>query len=472
MKSLEHPNIVKLFDVFPLSDSHMVMVFEYCSGGDLSKYIIKNQRLSESRAQRLMIQLAKALRFLRTMNIIHRDLKPQNLLLSSGGEDPHIKIADFGFARFIEPQSVADTLCGSPLYMAPEILHMQKYTIKADLWSVGMILYEMLVGMPPFLVKSHIELMRVIDTQSISLPSVIKNNISSDCHDLIISLLQKDPAKRIGWEEFFMDPWIGLLNRDNNISILHTTSTPIAIGSPPKLNDHNSLGKGEVLPFDESSSTNFSLKNPSNQRGTLLADERPFEITDSDHFVSLLSDSNNRSEEISLQSLEDQSRRAFAILSLADIKAESNQNVDAFVLYMKGLSLIRSILIKATQMQQSASIQFQTSSHQTFQSLFNHYREAFREYLRKTDYLRQSLQATDSTISPEKLIYDFAIHLGNEGALSEGLLKFDKARKLYENGLLLIEQLESEAVLEDKFILRNFISAFLQRLEMCQESDL
>jgi len=99
------------------------MVFEYCDGGDLLKYVQQNSgHLSESRTQKLMIQLAQALQYLRKNDIIHRDLKPQNLLLSFVDHEPVLKIGDFGFARFIEEQTLAETLCGTPLYMAPEIL--------------------------------------------------------------------------------------------------------------------------------------------------------------------------------------------------------------------------------------------------------------------------------------------------------------------------------------------------------------
>ncbi|CAN0366173.1 unnamed protein product, partial [Hapterophycus canaliculatus] len=90
------------------------------------------------------------LHFLWSKNLVHRDLKPQNLLLTGPGLDATLKIADFGFARHLAQASMAETICGSPLYMAPEILQGHKYGAKADLWSVGAILFEMLAGKPPF----------------------------------------------------------------------------------------------------------------------------------------------------------------------------------------------------------------------------------------------------------------------------------------------------------------------------------
>lgn len=133
--------------------------------------------------------IARALRFLRSRNLIHRDIKPQNLLLSPSTTADHasghpigipvLKIADFGFARILPSTMMAETLCGSPyaffsnnilslktypfrLYMAPEILRYEKYDAKADLWSVGAVLYEMSVGKPPFRAQNHIDLLRKV----------------------------------------------------------------------------------------------------------------------------------------------------------------------------------------------------------------------------------------------------------------------------------------------------------------------
>ena len=94
-----------------------------------------------------------------------------------------------GFARFIEAQSVADTLCGSPLYMAPEILKFQKYNAQADLWSVGAIFFEMLTGRPPYKCKNHYELLQLIETATITIPTDV--SISAACRELLFELLQK-----------------------------------------------------------------------------------------------------------------------------------------------------------------------------------------------------------------------------------------------------------------------------------------
>ncbi|EGG25360.1 autophagy protein 1 [Cavenderia fasciculata] len=193
----------------PQNESFIYMIMECCEGGDFSKYIRKHKRLTEEKAKYFMRQLANGLKFLRMRDIIHRDLKPQNLLLSDSGDSPTLKIADFGFARFIDVQSLSDTFCGSPLYMAPEILNRKNYTVKADLWSVGVILYEMLVGEPPLNCNTVVDLLHQLEKNTINIPSHIQQTISKECQDLLHSLLQTNEMNRLSWEDFFQHPWLG-----------------------------------------------------------------------------------------------------------------------------------------------------------------------------------------------------------------------------------------------------------------------
>ncbi|RQM27705.1 hypothetical protein B5M09_008031 [Aphanomyces astaci] len=149
MRQINHPNIVKLYDI-KKTDKHIYLMLEYCDGGDLQHFIKKqpNGVVTEATARHFLRELADGLHVLWSLNLIHRDLKPQNLLLTEPSATSSLKIADFGFARHLESTSLAETLCGSPLYMAPEILQFQKYDNKADLWSVGTILYEMVLPYP------------------------------------------------------------------------------------------------------------------------------------------------------------------------------------------------------------------------------------------------------------------------------------------------------------------------------------
>ncbi|KAN0114315.1 Protein kinase-like domain containing protein [Russula decolorans] len=248
LKSLSHRHITKLIDIVR-AERNIYLIMEYCSGGDLTNYIKKRGRvenlqyipepgaapqyyphprtggLAEIVIRSFLRQLARALKFLRQRNLIHRDIKPQNLLLCPPGNDdlarghplgvPLLKVADFGFARSLPNAMMAETLCGSPLYMAPEILSSQKYDAKADLWSVGTVLYEISVGKPPFRASNHLELLRKIEhSKGIKFPDEDPTHqprpgedppqvVPPDVKALIRALLRRNPAERASFEEFF-----------------------------------------------------------------------------------------------------------------------------------------------------------------------------------------------------------------------------------------------------------------------------
>lgn len=117
-------------------------------------------------------------------------------------------LADFGFARHLATTSLAETLCGSPLYMAPEILKFQKYDAKADLWSVGTILYEMVVGKPPYGGSNHVQLLANIERNDLRFPAHV--DVSGPCKNLLLGLLQRKPVNRMGFDDFFNHPFVGL----------------------------------------------------------------------------------------------------------------------------------------------------------------------------------------------------------------------------------------------------------------------
>lgn len=244
LKKIKHPHIVGLMDC-ERTASDFFLIMEYCALGDLTFLIKKRKGLVEKHPlvrtmfekypppseshnglNRTVVvnylqQLASALKFLRSKNLVHRDIKPQNLLLSTPLIDYHdrdtfhkmgfvgiynlpiLKIADFGFARFLPNTSLAETLCGSPLYMAPEILNYQKYNAKADLWSVGTVLYEMCCGRPPFKASNHLELFKKIKKANDVISFPAHCNLEPEMCDLICGLLTFNPAQRMGFTEFF-----------------------------------------------------------------------------------------------------------------------------------------------------------------------------------------------------------------------------------------------------------------------------
>ncbi|KAF0687476.1 Aste57867_20785 [Aphanomyces stellatus] len=208
-----HPNIVRLLATKE-SKASIFIVLEYCAGGDIAWYIKQSARgLSMDQTRNYMSQLASGLQFLRQQHVIHRDLKPANLLLSSKNvASQKVKIADFGFARNLANECMAESVVGSPLYMAPELLDYKSYDAKADLWSVGIILYEMVTKSHPFLVvdnvhaTNHLALRRNIARYYEKFGRFVVPTdvvLSDDCAVLLEGLLRRDPQDRISFEEFF-----------------------------------------------------------------------------------------------------------------------------------------------------------------------------------------------------------------------------------------------------------------------------
>lgn len=211
MKSLDHPNIVKFYDVIHDGYNNINLVMEYCEVGDLALFL-DHKPLKEKYVKELMTQIKDAVEYLYHKNIIHRDIKPQNILLKN---NKIIKLTDFGFAKSFKSneKKLSNTICGSPIYMAPEIIKASFYNEKSDLWSIGIILYEMIVGVPPYKANNHLELIQKINNNPIYLPSSIL--ISENCRSLINDLLQKDPDDRIDYESFFKNKWFICYNEED-----------------------------------------------------------------------------------------------------------------------------------------------------------------------------------------------------------------------------------------------------------------
>lgn len=221
IRKIDHENIVKCHDVIieelDKKTKKIFVIMEYCEGSDLDHYMKKYPKRSESEVKELIRQLISGLKYLFRHGINHRDIKPQNLLLSKkdvrfGMSDQVLKIIDFGFAKeWTHESEMFQTLCGTPLYLAPEIITSHKYDIKADAWSLGIILYQLVFDIYPYLTSQGFMpnnlfvLLSVI--KKTGTPDIDRKHISESCKDLIISLLKLNPEDRITWDDIFEHEW-------------------------------------------------------------------------------------------------------------------------------------------------------------------------------------------------------------------------------------------------------------------------
>jgi len=184
------------------------LVMERMSGGELFDRVVEKAYYNEKEARDVCKILLEAVGYCHANNVAHRDLKPENLLLVSEHDDGRVKIADFGFAkRVTEPNSLS-TQCGTPGYVAPEILEGHLYDEKADMWSIGVILYILLGGYPPFIENDQRKLFRKIRKGDYEFHDEYWNPVSTEAKNLIASLLTVKPSRRLSAHEALQNPWI------------------------------------------------------------------------------------------------------------------------------------------------------------------------------------------------------------------------------------------------------------------------
>eukprot|EP01087_Luapelamoeba_hula_P005969 TRINITY_DN1604_c0_g2_i1.p1 TRINITY_DN1604_c0_g2~~TRINITY_DN1604_c0_g2_i1.p1 ORF type:complete len:518 (+),score=102.78 TRINITY_DN1604_c0_g2_i1:30-1556(+) len=200
LQRMSHYSVLRLYEIEE-SDKCIDLVTEYVPGGDLKQYLKEHGQLSEQETRHWLRQLASGLRYLKNEKVIHRDLKPDNILMTSPDMNGQLKIADFGFARFIGENSLAETQLGTPLYMAPEMIANIPYSDTTDLWAVGVIIYQMLTGRLPYMASSISQLIKVITMG----PPKPPTGVSAEIQDLVLRLL-REPEKRISWADFFAHP--------------------------------------------------------------------------------------------------------------------------------------------------------------------------------------------------------------------------------------------------------------------------
>jgi len=209
MKILDHPNVIKLIDTIE-TKTHIYIITEIVKDGDLFDYIINREFLEEYDASFIMKQLITSIYFLHNIGIIHRDLKPENILITLGDHEQvkELKIIDFGFAKLInEAEKLTDT-CGTPNYVAPEVLRGTGYDKTADIWSLGVIMYLMVRGYLPFDAHDVNVILKNTLRAEIPIEDEHFEKVSPEAKDLIKRFLHKDPSKRISLKDAITHPWI------------------------------------------------------------------------------------------------------------------------------------------------------------------------------------------------------------------------------------------------------------------------
>lgn len=225
MKKISHQNILKLYDIIIQPNNEIYLILEYCSGGDLSKYILSKEVVYD---KKYFNEIINGFKYLYQNDVLHRDIKPQNILIHENS----IKISDFGFAKAYEENELLSTFCGSPLYMAPEILKNKDYANSSDVWSLGVILYELLVKEHPYSVESRKDLYFLVRNGF----NINYNKIYDKYYRQFIQLLLvEDPDIRCDWKTLFEK-----YEKVNKLSFLTSQQSE---------SDKSSLSSSEIKPI-------------------------------------------------------------------------------------------------------------------------------------------------------------------------------------------------------------------------------
>jgi len=224
-QKLRHENIIRLHETMNDEKNHYhYMIFDLITGGELFEDIVAREFYSERDASRCIQQILEAVNYCHRNNIIHRDLKPENLLLASKSTGAAIKLADFGLAV----ETVNDNVeyfgfAGTPGYLSPEVIKKEKYGKAVDVWAIGVILYILLVGYPPFWNEDTKHLYETIKKGEYNFPSPEWDTVSREVKQLIDSMLNVDPTKRITAAGALHHPWVS--NREKVAQAVHRQAT-------------------------------------------------------------------------------------------------------------------------------------------------------------------------------------------------------------------------------------------------------
>ncbi|XP_044068658.1 calcium/calmodulin-dependent protein kinase type 1D-like [Siniperca chuatsi] len=206
LRRIKHENVVGLEDFYE-SRTHYYLVMQLVSGGELFDRILDKGVYTEKDASTVIKQVLQAVSYLHENSIVHRDLKPENLLYYNTDENAKIMVSDFGLSKTLE-HGVMSTACGTPGYVAPEVLAQKPYSKAVDCWSIGVITYILLCGYPPFFEENDTRLFSKIMRAEYAFHSPFWDNISESAKDFIRNMMEKNPTKRFLTEQALRHPWI------------------------------------------------------------------------------------------------------------------------------------------------------------------------------------------------------------------------------------------------------------------------
>lgn len=417
-RSVNSEFIVKLLDV-QKTENNFYLILEYCKGGDLGSFLKKVGKVSEAVAQRWIKQIVEAFRILSEKNIIHRDLKLQNILLTGNSEDANLKLADFGLSRFLE-DDLARTWVGTPLYMAPEIVNCQEYDSKADVWSLGLVFYELVTGTLPIKANRREQIPEA--QRNIAAPP---DDLSPECRDLLSKLLAYHPKDRISFLEIFEHPFI----------------------SPRKVNHVSDESSNE---FDE----DFVLLDRDesvNETLVVLKDLHPM---------------------INIQEIVDDTEEKLLIVNLLWTTAlkyvQDGETLYGCCLFVDTCEILEN-QIKEIQ----DKIKNFALVHENFPILFEKFAELKKVFAAKMKVCEESLGIIEKLgiykgIRVEKELVRYAVELCNQASQSEFLKGYQTSMEKYQDALRILKYLTqkpSTSQQDEHTKLSQFISETSKRLE-------
>ncbi|CAH8583957.1 unnamed protein product [Schistosoma guineensis] len=301
---LNHPCIIQIYDVIDTTEA-MYMVLELVEGGELFNRIVDLGQLNESDSKFFFLQMVIAVKYLHDHGITHRDLKPENILLTSKANRCLIKVTDFGVSKLVDEGTMLRTFCGTPDYLAPEVLKTAgcgTYTCVIDVWSLGVILYICLVGYPPFTKqRQDFDLETQIINGLYDFPKMFWHGISEEAINLIKHMLVVNPVDRSSIYDVLEDPWLIDAEIQNEVQqlISHASKTTVS-SNHSQLNVSKQIYLSSLSQGISSNNHSPETTNPFDCHSNKLIDllcPNDAQLSVDEHAADIENDSNNYTDE-------------------------------------------------------------------------------------------------------------------------------------------------------------------------------